>query len=162
MSNPSRKFCKARTKDGQPCKAPPTEGGLCYFHANPDKTRTLGQKGGRKNRYQVTDVIVPANATGATLGTVLDQALAELLAGRMDPRVAGAVAQLVNTRRRITETIDLEDRVTELERKLADQENKEGNKASAAAEDSELPLWWTRPEKRKEDGGEGAGNETKV
>lgn len=152
MSNTSNKFCKALKSDGKPCKAPPTKGGLCYFHANPDQARILGQKGGRKNRYQVTDLIVPANATGATLGTVLDQALGELLAGRMDPRVAGAVAQLVNTRRRMTETIDLEARVTELERKLTDQENKAGNKASAAADDSELPLWWMRPEKGKCEG----------
>jgi hypothetical protein len=38
--------CKALTKQGNPCKAPATEGGLCFFHANPDRARELGQMGG--------------------------------------------------------------------------------------------------------------------
>lgn len=56
MPNVSGKICKGFTKDGKPCRAHPTGGGLCYFHANPDQARLLGQKGGRKNRYQVTDL----------------------------------------------------------------------------------------------------------
>lgn len=157
MSNTSGNFCKARTRDGQPCKAPPTKGSLCYFHANPGQARVLGQKGGRKNRYQVTDVVVPERITGAALGTVLDRTLGELLAGRLDPRVATAVAQLVNMRRRVTETVDLETRVSELERKLADQGNAATGRAGVAGDDSDLPLWWMRNENEKGDG-DGGGN----
>lgn len=59
------------------------------------------------------------------------------------------------------ETVDLEIRVSELERKLPDQGAAE-DKASGAADDSDLPLWWMRPEKGKEEDGEGAGNDTKA
>jgi hypothetical protein len=133
--------CQGKTKEGKPCKAPPTSGGLCYFHANPDQARILGQKGGRKKLYQVTDVVVPQNITMATLATVLDQVLGELLAGRMEPRVATAVGQLVNTRRRLTETVDLETRVAELERKLSEHDGVAAEQATAPPKEFEVPLW---------------------
>lgn len=161
MSNASGKVCKGFTKSGTPCKAPPTEGGLCYFHANPAQARILGQKGGRNNRYQVTDVVVPEKLTMTGLGTVLDQAVGALLAGRMDPRVASALTQLINTRQRLTETVDLEARVTELERKLEHQGSAATDKASATAEEPDLPLWWMK-ENGKRDGGDGGGNNSKA
>ena len=46
----SRAHCKARTKAGGPCKAPPVEGGLCFFHAHPERLAELGRQGGKKNR----------------------------------------------------------------------------------------------------------------
>ncbi len=101
MSDMPSRSCRGLTKSGEPCKAPPTEDGLCYFHAHPEQARILGQKGGRKNGYQVTEVTVPENVTMSGLGVVLDQTMRELLAGRLEPRVATAVAQLVNTRRRV-------------------------------------------------------------
>jgi hypothetical protein len=42
--------CKAIAKSGEPCRAAATEGGLCFFHANPDKASELGRIGGRGNR----------------------------------------------------------------------------------------------------------------
>jgi len=41
--------CKALTKKGQPCRAAATAGGLCFFHANPNKASELGRIGGRSN-----------------------------------------------------------------------------------------------------------------
>ena len=115
MSDVSGRFCRGTTKDGRSCKAPATEGGYCFFHAHPDQARILGQKGGRKNRYQVTNLTVPDTVTSASLATILDRALEELLSGRLEPRVAAALSQLVNTRRRLMETVELERRVAELE-----------------------------------------------
>ena len=48
---PDNHRCKATTRNGRPCRAAPTEGGLCFFHANPDKAVELGRIGGTKNRY---------------------------------------------------------------------------------------------------------------
>ena len=42
--------CKGKTRTGAACRAPAGSGGLCFFHANPDSARALGQIGGRKNR----------------------------------------------------------------------------------------------------------------
>jgi amino acid transporter len=46
--------CRAKTKSGKPCQAAATEGGLCFFHANPNKASELGRIGGRSNRHSVT------------------------------------------------------------------------------------------------------------
>ena len=51
--------CKGKTRTGAACRAPAGSGGLCFFHANPDSARTLGQIGGRKNRRSVVDLQVP-------------------------------------------------------------------------------------------------------
>lgn len=98
---------------------------------------------------------MPENATAANLGTILDQTLGELLAGRLDPRVATAVAQLVNTRRRVTETVHLEARIAELERKLAEQASAAAEQARAADGKSDLPLGWIRPEDGQQERGDG-------
>jgi hypothetical protein len=41
--------CKAIAESGKPCRADAAEGGLCFFHANPDKASELGRIGGRGN-----------------------------------------------------------------------------------------------------------------
>jgi hypothetical protein len=43
--------CKAQAKSGKPCRAAATAGGLCFFHANPDKASELGRIGGRNKRH---------------------------------------------------------------------------------------------------------------
>ena len=60
--------CQGKTRAGAACRAPAGSGGLCFFHANPDSARTLGQIGGRKNRRSVgVDLQVPDNMTAADL-----------------------------------------------------------------------------------------------
>jgi hypothetical protein len=41
--------CSGLTKKGKPCRAAATEGGLCFFYANPEKAAELGRIGGRRN-----------------------------------------------------------------------------------------------------------------
>jgi len=58
----AKKRCKGVTKNGAACTAWAMEGGLCYFHANPDKAAELGRNGGRhrKQTYeQSTEHIAP-------------------------------------------------------------------------------------------------------
>jgi hypothetical protein len=72
--------CQGKTRTGTPCRAPAGPGGLCFFHANPDSARTLGQVGGRKNRRSAVDLEVPENMTAADVCKVTGRAIHLLLA----------------------------------------------------------------------------------
>jgi Family of unknown function (DUF5763) len=54
LNEPTRR-CQALTKAGKPCRAAATEGGLCFFHANPSKAVELGRIGGLKNRHPIIE-----------------------------------------------------------------------------------------------------------
>ena len=89
--------CKGKTRTGAACRAPAGAGGLCFFHANPDSAKTLGQIGGRNNRRSVVDVEVPDNMTAADVSKVTAQAIRFLLSGDLRAREACALAQLCET-----------------------------------------------------------------
>src|SRR5215472_15007290 len=58
----AKKRCEGVTKNGTACTAWAIEGGLCYFHANPDKAAELGRNGGRRRKHtyeQSTEHIAP-------------------------------------------------------------------------------------------------------
>src|SRR5205085_1669428 len=95
---------------------------LCFFHANPDTAKRLGQIGGRKNRRSVVDLHVPDNMSVADLRNVTAQAIRSLLSGDMHAREASALAQLFNLLHRVIPTADLEARVVMLEEQLAQYE----------------------------------------
>ena len=107
--------CKGKTKSGAACRAPAGSGGLCFFHANPDSARALGQIGGWKNRRSVADLEVPDNMTAADVRNVTAQAIRLLLSGDMHAREASALAQLCNSLYRFIPAADLEARVAMLE-----------------------------------------------
>ena len=75
--------CKGKTRTGAACRAPAGPGGLCFFHANPDSAKALGQIGGRKNRRSVVDLEVPDNMTAADVCKVTGQAIRLLLSGEL-------------------------------------------------------------------------------
>src|SRR5581483_488096 len=82
--------CKGLTKKGKPCPTAATPGGLCFFHANPDKASELGRIGGQKNRRS------PVNAadslsqlqTATDVGEMLDRIIPDIYAGQINPRIA--------------------------------------------------------------------------
>ena len=39
----SSNYCRGKSKSGAPCRAPAGRDGLCFFHANPEQARALGQ-----------------------------------------------------------------------------------------------------------------------
>jgi hypothetical protein len=72
------------------------EGGLCYFDANPDKAAELGRNGGRRRKHtyeQAPEQISPPESA-ADVKRMLAETMAEVKAGRMDPKVANTVAYL--------------------------------------------------------------------
>jgi len=95
-SKAARKRCQGVTRNGTACTAWAMEGGLCYFHANPDKAAELGRNGGRhrKHTYEqgTKDIAPPASA--ADVKRMLAETMAEVKAGKMDPKVASTVAYI--------------------------------------------------------------------
>ena len=109
--------CKARTKAGKPCRAAATEGGLCFFHANPNKASELGRIGGRSNRHAAAgggDPLLPLDNAVALRETV-GRLIADVLAGKVHPRIAAGLAPLMNLQLQAIKTADLEQRLAKLE-----------------------------------------------
>jgi hypothetical protein len=115
--------CQSKTRTGTACRAPAGAGGLCFFHANPDSAKALGQIGGRKNRRSMIDLQVPDNMTTADVCKVIGQAIRMLLSGDLTARKASALAQLCNSLYKIIPTADLEARVALLEEQVAQEES---------------------------------------
>ena len=90
----AKKRCKSVTITGVACTAWAMEGGLCYFHANPDKAAELGRNGGRRRQHSyeqsTRNIAVPESA--ADVRRMLAETMAEVKVGRMDPKVANTVA----------------------------------------------------------------------
>lgn len=116
MTNNSR--CKAKTKKGKPCRAAATPGGLCYFHANPDKASELGRIGGRKNRHFEThnSTLLPNLDSIAAVRDTVARAIADLYNGRLHPRIASSLVPLLDLQMRAIESSNLAERLAKLER----------------------------------------------
>lgn len=115
--------CNGKTRTGAACRAAAGSGGLCFFHANPNRAKALGQIGGLKNRRSsVVDLQVPDHMTAADVCKVTAQGIRLLLSGELRAREAAALAQLCNSLYRVIPTADLEARVTVLEEQVAQQE----------------------------------------
>ncbi len=108
--------CRATKANGEGCRAPATgQHGFCWAHSpeNAEKRRRTASKGGRAKRSRDADEVMRA------VQGVIDG----VLAGTIE-RGVGAVAlqgynvqaRLIDLRRKIKETDELEARIQELER----------------------------------------------
>lgn len=113
--------CKGKTKAGNPCRAAATACGLCFFHANPAKARTLGQIGGRRNRSKLQEPPATGSFSAADLRDTLAEAIRDVRSKKITPRTASALSQLCNSLHRILHTADIEARLSSLEQQLAEQ-----------------------------------------
>jgi hypothetical protein len=123
--------CKAITKSGKPCQAAATAGGLCFFHANPNKASELGRIGGRSNRRAAGENADPLPTVDSALALrdTVARLIADVHAGKLNPRVAAGLAPLLNLQLRaieITEiTNNLERRIAKAEKLLEAQDRLE-------------------------------------
>jgi hypothetical protein len=114
--------CKALAKSGKPCRAAATPGGLCFFHANPKKASELGRIGGRRKSFPdggSADSLLKLE-TAAAVRDVVTRLIADVFAGKMNPKIAAGLAPLLNLQLRAIETTDLERRLAEVEKRSAD------------------------------------------
>src|SRR5664279_6370772 len=112
--------CKAKTKAGRPCAAPAVRGGIyCALHADPERAAQLGRKGGTKNRKvydgDVRNVSVPESA--GDVKRMLGETMAEIRAGRMDPKLGSTLGYLGTALLRAFEVAEFEQRLERLEQR---------------------------------------------
>src|SRR5271169_4516261 len=108
--------CKGQTKSGNPCRAAATAGGLCFFHANPDKASELGRIGGRSKSNPAVEGAepLPTVDNAVAIRDLVARLIADVYAGKLPPKVAAGLAPLMNLQLRAIETSNLELRVEKL------------------------------------------------
>jgi len=112
--------CRKRNRAGKPCGAPALSSGLCAFHANPNRARELGARGGRGNRH--VPLIVPAielapPKDAAGLRDALGKIMADVHNGMLDTKRATTAVYAGMAFLKALETSDLESRIKSLEEK---------------------------------------------
>ncbi len=109
--------CNSKSKSGRPCRAAATDGGLCYFHANPLKASELGRIGGRKNGhiFAGNSDPLPLLNTAAGIRETVSRLAAEVYAGIIEPKAASALVSLLNIQLHAIETEDIERRIALLQ-----------------------------------------------
>jgi hypothetical protein len=129
LTNKQEHSCKAKTKSGKPCKAAATEGGLCFFHANPDKAAELGRIGGKSKRhvYMLDPNPLPVLDNAIAVRDTVARLIADVYSGRLSPRIASGLAPLLNIQLRAIDATDIELRMTRLDERLAVIEKSSGS-----------------------------------
>jgi general stress protein YciG len=94
----TRKGCKGTKKNGVACTAWATEGGLCYFHANPDKASELGKRGGKAKSPTGTpgvfEYVARPLKSVDDVTKLLADTINDLRSGAIDSRLANTVGYL--------------------------------------------------------------------
>jgi hypothetical protein len=99
--------CQGHTKSGKPCRAAATAGGLCFFHANPNKASELGRIGGsKKARIVQSSEPLPTVDTAVAVRDLVARLITDVHTGKLDPKVAAGMAPLMNLQLRAIETIE--------------------------------------------------------
>jgi general stress protein YciG len=113
--------CQATTKAGRQCAAPAVRGGIyCALHADPERAAQLGRKGGTKSRrvYEPNEWEGSPPQNACDVKNLLAEAMAEIRAGRMDPKLGSTLGYLGTSLLKAIETSDLEARLEKLEHGL--------------------------------------------
>jgi hypothetical protein len=127
----SDSHCQARTKRGDPCRAAATAGGLCYFHANPNKASELGRIGGQKKKSNPaadSSEPLPTVDNAIAVRNLVAKLIADVHSGKMHPKVAAGLAPLMNLQLHAIETSNLELQLAEVEKRLAKLEARRDKK----------------------------------
>jgi hypothetical protein len=111
------KYCAGLTKAGNPCRAAATEGGLCFFHANPNKASELGRIGGRKKiKPEIKNTVaLAAVETANDIKNMVAQLILGVSTGKVNPRTAAGLVPLLGLQLRTIDVADHDARLRKLE-----------------------------------------------
>jgi len=112
--------CKATNKRGRPCGARATESGYCYLHAHPEMAARLGREGGRGNRHVSERNTTPLPPLDSITGVANANAqmIGDLYAGRLEPKIATALAPLLTLQLRALGAEEQEEKFVKLEQQI--------------------------------------------
>src|SRR5260370_17366820 len=101
--------CQSQAKSGKRCRAAATKGGLCFFHANPNKASELGRIGGRSKSRIPAEFIDPLPKLNKVIAVqdAVEKLISEVYAGQLHPRVAAGLPPLLNLQLRPLEATTL-------------------------------------------------------
>jgi hypothetical protein len=111
------KLCVAKTRAGAPCPQQPLPGRtLCFFHT-PGNASAYGAKGGRRRARYLAEPLETLDAprTATDVQALLARTLAEVRAGRLDPKIATCMFYGCSAYLKATELTELEARLAMLE-----------------------------------------------
>ena len=116
-SNTKHVQCKATTSSGARWKAKPHKDGLCFFHSDPKKAAELDRKGGRRNRHTYERPLQPVVApeSAGDVKRMLAETMADIRAGRIDPKLGSTLGYVGMSLLRAFELADFEQRLERLE-----------------------------------------------
>jgi len=122
MAAKDKNRCKGQTRAGKPCRAAATPGGLCFFHANPDKASELGRIGGRKNRHTAGENAdpLPWLENAIAVRNAVAQLIIDVHSKKLHPRIASVLTPLLKLQMQAIETADLAQQLAELKKQLSE------------------------------------------
>ena len=114
--------CAGTKRDGQPCEVRIlVDGRHCLAHApGMAERRAAGARRGGRNRSNAVRLRALAPPALVSVYARLEQALEDVLDGRLDPRTATAAAALARAMAMVLQVGELESRVRQLEQGGAD------------------------------------------
>jgi len=118
--------CQKKKRDGKRCRAPALAGKkYCALHAEPGRAAALGRKGGCRRTVcspdSLKEFVAPQSA--ADLRDLLAEAIIEIRAGKLDPKVGNPLGYLGTSLLRALEASDTERRLDALEGQHRKMEN---------------------------------------
>ena len=124
--NANKKYCKAKTKKGTPCRANPGPDGYCAFHspARAEAQRAAHKKGGETSPAKLIKLDGSVTLDSASkVNELLDKVIAEVMetkathAGAFNIKKARAIGYLAAIKLRAYEVTEIEERLAALEAK---------------------------------------------
>ncbi len=122
-----RDRCQATTKEGTPCSAEAVDSRLCRWHTQSpewiEKRSEWSAKGGksRSNAARARAALPDEALSPRQLACVLSKTLSDVLGGSLEPGRANAVSGLARTLVALSETVEIETRLTALETALRER-----------------------------------------
>lgn len=87
--------CKALTKAGKACRASAMPGGLCFFHANPNKAAELGRIGGRRKigSFDKNSEPLPILDNARGVRDTVARLISDIYEGKRHPSIGAGLAR---------------------------------------------------------------------